>query len=175
MEICCSFFRSEHGKSESDGETGVIKTSLRNHILEDPDANIYTARDIVNFGNTHLGETTVSSTTIRKVKRMRSFHCINEIRRSAKDKSLKQLYGTRVKVHQVKSTDTNHQVLYRYLSCFCKVCVRDGMQIKSCPMKSIVGEVKKHACKKDTPKVLAGSSKSLVKVIYIFIYRIYST
>ena len=61
LEICCSFFGSEHGKSESDGETGVIKTTFRNHILEDPDANISTARDIVNFGKTHLGIATVSS------------------------------------------------------------------------------------------------------------------
>ena len=61
LEICCSFFGSEHGKSESDGETGVIKTTLRNHILEDPDANISTARDIVNFGNAHIGTATFSS------------------------------------------------------------------------------------------------------------------
>lgn len=84
LELGClmngCFFGSEHGKGESDGESGVVKSKIVEYALR-PNGNIQCAEDIKRFCDEQL---TKHSTT-RLKKRMEdiitkhSFHVVKQI------------------------------------------------------------------------------------------------
>lgn len=56
IQITAAFFGSEHGKGESDDETGVRKTKLQNHILGSGGV----IKNAQTFGDVFLSETSES-------------------------------------------------------------------------------------------------------------------
>ena len=60
IRISSNFFGSEHGKADSDGETGALKLNLSNYILSNPKANIKDANDIKKFGDGNMTDMKIS-------------------------------------------------------------------------------------------------------------------
>ena len=52
IKITSTFFGSEHGRGESDGETGVVKCKLQEHILG-TGAVVSNAEDIKTYVQSH--------------------------------------------------------------------------------------------------------------------------
>ena len=120
LQITANFYGSEHGKSDSDGETGAWKSELSKFILGNPEANIFCANDTRQFGHDYM--TNVKQSEFKHlcvVKAFRTFITINNIDRSKKMDEHYAIKGTRLCIHSVRCNDP-HSVFN--LSCFCKKC-----------------------------------------------------
>ena len=129
IKITAAFFGSEHGKGESDGETGVVKSQLTNYILGESGL-IKSAADIKAFGDERLS--TPSNSYFKHLGKtittMRTFIVINDIQRKKRTIDYHPVQGTRVGIHCVSNVDDiTDKLVVRNLACFCIQCLRaDG-------------------------------------------------
>ena len=123
IRITSCFFRSEHGKEESDGETGVVKTKLQEFILGSG-AVVKTATDIKVFGEQKLSGTSLSHFKHigHTIKTQRTFIVVNDIKRQIRAHAYYPIAGTRVKLHCMETTSDTSAAKFRNLACFCQVC-----------------------------------------------------
>ena len=124
LKINSNFFGSEHGKADSDGETGAWKSQMTKHILGDPEAKtIYCAEDARDFGESKMKSVKVSHFKgLGPVKTFRTFHVINEIDRSCDLRNFYSIQGTRIHIHRVESSGDPSVIITQNLSCFCDHC-----------------------------------------------------
>ena len=110
-----NFFGSEHGKSECDGEIGVINQAIDRAILGNK-VIINNAEDMFQYCKNHL--------EINEVLTKRKFFFVkeNEICRDRPNTMMKTMSNTR-QVHQICNLSKSQKCLMvRELSCFCKLC-----------------------------------------------------
>ncbi|XP_060573349.1 LOW QUALITY PROTEIN: uncharacterized protein LOC132731228 [Ruditapes philippinarum] len=115
IEINRNYFGSEHGKSECDGEIGVLNRSLDRAIIGNK-VVLNSAEDVYNYCQSHLKVDDVLST--------RNFFYVKngEIDRNRPETDVKTVPSTR-KFHQIlNSTKEPGLLSVRSLSCFCKKC-----------------------------------------------------
>ena len=110
-----SYFGSEHGKSESDGETGVINHAVDLAIVG-RQVVVNNASDLVNWCKENLSRSRDGFT--------RSFFLVTDINRDRPETDVATVKGVR-KFHQVKNTGIKYQIMTRNLSCYCQQCKRD--------------------------------------------------
>lgn len=121
VSIIRCFYGSEHGKGESDGESGVVKSKLAAHVIGTGDV-ITCASDIKKFGdaNLQLFKTSHFKNVAEPVSSTRSFHVVNDIRRPENKPKIATIPGTN-KIHCLRSMGTN-AIEIRNLACFCDGC-----------------------------------------------------
>ena len=130
-----SWFGSEHGKGESDGETGIINRELDNAICA--------KRVIINNANdahTYCNKNFRLNSELSK----REFIYVNEgdIIRDRRYIEVKSVPKTR-QIHQAFNTDTDPYVIYkRHLSCFCVGCMSNTTG--ECRNADVVKPVERH-------------------------------
>lgn len=112
-----SYFGSEHGKSEGDGEIGAVSKMLERGVLGRK-VILQNANDVYNFCS--------SRCELNNPYSLRSFHLVKkgEIDRDRPYASVKTLSGTR-KFHQVKNVNEPYALNVRNLSCYCIECVSE--------------------------------------------------
>ena len=108
-----SYFGSEHGKSESDGETGMINVSVDRAIIGRK-VIINNAQDMMNWCSTNLASEVPSKRIFFLVKR-------DEVDRTRPDTDVQTVQGVR-KFHQIQSMGMKYKILARNLSCYCYSC-----------------------------------------------------
>ena len=119
------FFGSEHGKGESDGESGLVKSKVAEYALR-PNSNVQNASDIKRFGDEHLTKNSISKLKKRadEVIAERSFHVVNQIYRPAQRDELETIKRS-MKFHAIASCNQKGCIMSRNLACFCNACVKD--------------------------------------------------
>lgn len=126
------FFGSEHGKGESDGETGVLKSKL-DEAIRGEGLIVNNATDLYNWCRSSLCDVTQpGSDSIHQISR-RSFFLIphTSIPESRqRTMGMVTLPQTR-KVYSVKSTGKRYKVATRDKSCFCQECLHDNFALCS--------------------------------------------
>ena len=128
IQITASFFGSEHGKGESDGETGVVKSQLTSFILGESGL-IKCAEDIKKFGDQKLSAPSEAffKHLGRVIRTKRTFTVVNQIQRRRREVDLYSIAGTRVRLHCISTVGSTDKLLTRNLACFCRQCLRaDG-------------------------------------------------
>ena len=131
-----SYFGSEHGKSESDGETGVINMAADRAIVG-RQVIINDALDMVKWATDNISSFKVSKwsgeTFVRKF-----FHIgKDEINRNRPETDVKTVTGIR-KFHQARNTGEPNRIMCRQLACYCTECRKDVPNWQHCENKNYV-------------------------------------
>ncbi len=111
-----NYFGSEHGKSASDGETGVVNRAVDRAIVG-RQVIISNFTDMVNWCNDNLCASNAEFT--------RRFFLVEVINHDRPETDVRTITGVR-KFHQVRSTGTEYHIMVRNLSCFCEGCQKDN-------------------------------------------------
>ncbi|XP_052084922.1 uncharacterized protein LOC127722119 [Mytilus californianus] len=163
VEINRNFFGSEHGKSDSDAETGVVNRAVDRAIIGNQ-VIINNSKDMFNYCKTNL--------ELNENLGKRSFFFVKngDINRNRPETEVKPVPNTR-KIHQVLNIkDERYTLQSRTLSCFCQYCRQKDYQ--NCLNREYVSEftlqtltcLKKNEEKNIAkPKPLSASSGNLEK------------
>ena len=128
------FFGSRHGKNDSDGVSGVIKSAVRRAVTTNR-CTVSSAEEMFQFCNDKLTMPDVRDGKCQHVRHTFFFIPTIDIRRVRPGHFLKSAVpGTR-KFHVVKP-DAPSTIFSRDLSCFCESC--DGQSESPCLHKSHV-------------------------------------
>ena len=116
VDVQRNFFGSEHGKGESDGETGKISRQLSDAV-KSQGANLHNASDMCNFliDNNKDKEVCIFALVIEDD--------LKKIYSDFAGVSIKTLSGKCTRsLHQIKSSQERGVMLTRPFSCFCNKC-----------------------------------------------------
>ena len=112
--VVWNFFGSDHGKSECDGELGILNRSL-DRAIAGGKVVMTNAEDMVNFCQENL--------TLDSPDSRRSYiHVADKLDRDDTKVNVNLMPGIS-SVHQVKNVGEDYMVEIRRLSCFCKACL----------------------------------------------------
>ena len=114
-----NFFGSEHGKSECDGETGVVSHAVHRAVVG-RQVIINDAKEYVEWCKANLSHGSSGQRTFT-----RRFFLVDDVNHQRTETNVKTVAGVR-KFHQVQNTDTKYKILHRDLSCYCAGCIQDG-------------------------------------------------
>lgn len=141
VDIERSYFGSEHGKGESDGETGLINKAVHLAIYSRA-LVISEAIDLINFANCYIADEERQFQLIEK-------ECFDNFLNKFDMKLPDSLAGTR-KLHQMRGKhsvpivqnikakiDRGYNLLVRPYSCFCTDCLK--FNYNNCFNQSITG------------------------------------
>lgn len=156
VEINRNFFGSEHGKSDSDAETGVVNRAVDRAIIGNQ-VIINNSKDMFNYCKTNL--------ELNENLRNRSFFFVKngDINRNRPETEVKPVPNTR-KIHQVLNIkDEQYTLQSRNLSCFCQYCRQKDYQ--NCLNREYVSEFTLQTLTKNEGKnkPLSASSDNLEK------------
>ena len=137
IKITSAFFGSEHRKRESDGETGVVKSKLQEHILG-KGAVVSNAADIKTYGQSHL---CTQSYSIFKhlgqgIKTQQTFEVVNNIQCEQRTEEYYPISGTRVRIQCMETVGDRTKAVFRNLFCFCHACFSGNPA--DCPNSDVV-------------------------------------
>ena len=122
VDVNRNYYGSEHGKGESDGVMGSVKSQVDRAILG-KEIVICNAKDCYDYCVQNLGEVKSLHKDDIAAKSLRTFVLVDDIDHNRVEKrTVFKVPGIR-KIHNVISTGSSHRVMSRNLSCFCDLCL----------------------------------------------------
>ena len=119
-----NYYGSEHGKGESDGITGTIKTSIEMAVLSGP-VLIRNAEDCYEYCKKNLTEVKNHAKDDYASESLRTFFLITDIDHTRNiTETLNKVPGLR-KLHSIVS-QSQLRVNCRNLSCYCTNCMEEN-------------------------------------------------